>query len=235
MISMRVCCERELALQTAVTGLYRFLCFPSASSGAVVRKEINPAAGEGGAAVLEEIRRLLKGEGEVVTSDRATTNEVLIGLGQRFFDLGQTPALAKLREGFLCNRQWPVLEQSGLFEQIVREGVTKGYWCLFDMGGSERVTPDRFFSRETCEVPFDADLNVPAGRSSAPQGAKQRGWGAEARVEVSTVIPWVTAEIGEAGAATTGESPRGSSKSTETSRPPSSCRRLIGSCKMAGQ
>jgi hypothetical protein len=49
--------ERELALQTAVTGLYRFLCFPSASSGAVVRKEITPAAGEGGAAVLEEIRR----------------------------------------------------------------------------------------------------------------------------------------------------------------------------------
>src|SRR5208282_5380027 len=196
--------ERELALQTAVTGLYRFLCFPSASSGAVVHKEINPAAGEGGAAVLEEIRRLLKGDGELVASDRATTNEVLIGLGQRFFDLSQTPALAKLREGFLCNRRWPPLEQPDLFEQIVREGVTKGYWCLFDMGGSERVLPERFFSRETREVPFDINLSDPGWSLVSPQGARQRGWGAEARIEISTVVPWVTSAISEAGAATAG-------------------------------
>jgi hypothetical protein len=196
--------ERELALQTAVTGLYRFLCFPSASSGTVVRKEINPAAGEGGAAVLEEIRRLLRDEGEMIPSERATTNEVLIALGQRFFDLGQTPALAKLREGFLCNRRWPVVEQPTLFEQIVREGVAKGYWCLFDMGGSERVTPERFFSRETGDVPFDADLNAPGWSLVAPQGAKQRGWGAEARIEVSTVVPWVAAAINDLGAATAG-------------------------------
>jgi hypothetical protein len=196
--------ERELALQTTVTGLYRFVCFPSASSGAVGHKEINPAAGEGGAAVLEEIRRLLRDEGEMVPSDRATTNEVLIGLGQRFFDLGQTPAVVKLRESFLCNRRWPVLEQPALFDQIVREGVTKGYWCLFDMGDSERVTPERFFSRETGEVAFDADLNAPGWSLVTPQGAKQRGWGAEARIEVSTVVPWVTAAVGDLGSATAG-------------------------------
>jgi len=189
---------------TAVTGLYRYLCFPSASSGSVVRKEINPAAGEGGAAVLEELRRLLREEGEMIPSDRATTNEVLITLGQRFFDLGQTPALAKLREDFLCNRRWPVLEQPALFDQIVREGVTKGHWCLFDMGGSERVTPERFFSRETGEVPFDADLNAQGWSLVSSQGAKQRGWGAEARIEVSTVVPWVTSAITNLGAATAG-------------------------------
>jgi hypothetical protein len=196
--------ERELALQTAVTGLYRFLCFPSAASGNVVRKEISPAAGEGGAAVLEEIRRLLKDEGEIIPSDRASTNEVLLALGQRFFELGQTPALAKLRESFLCNRRWPVLEPSTSFDQMIREGVSKGYWCLFDMGGSERVTPERFYSRETGEVPFDADLNPPGWSLVTPQGAKQRGWGAEARVEVSTVVPWVTAAIADLGPATAG-------------------------------
>jgi hypothetical protein len=196
--------ERELALQTTVTGLYRFLCFPSASSGAVVRKEITPAAGEGGAAVLEEIRRLLTSEGELVTSDRATTNEVLIELGKRFFDAGQTPALAKIREDFLCNRRWPVLERPSLFDQIVREGVTKGHWCLFDMGGPERVMPERFYSRETGEVPFDADLNAAAWSLVTPQGANQRGWGAEARIEVSTVVPWVTTAIGDLGATTAG-------------------------------
>jgi hypothetical protein len=154
--------------------------------------------------VLQEIRRLLTSEGELVTSDRATTNEVLIELGKRFFDAGQTPALAKLREEFLRNRRWPVLEQPGLFDQIVREGVTKAHWCLFDMGGPERVTPERFYSRETGEVPFDADLNAAGWSLVTPQGAKQRGWGAEARIEVSTVVPWVTAVIGNLGATTAG-------------------------------
>jgi hypothetical protein len=196
--------ERELALQTEVTGLYRHLCFPSASTGAVARKQINPAVGEGGTAVLAEILRLLKSEGEMVASDRATTNEVLISLGKLFFDASPTPALGKLREGFICNRRWPVLEQSALFDQIVREGVTKGHWCLFDMGSAERVKPERFFSRETGEVPFDADLNTDGWSLVNPAGARQRGWGAEARVEVSTVIPWVASAIGEAGATTAG-------------------------------
>jgi hypothetical protein len=194
--------ERELALQTAVTGLYRYLCFPSASSGAVARKEINPAAGEGGAALLAEIERLLRNEGEMVASDRATSNEVLTGLAKLFFDLGQTPALTRLREGFLCNRRWPVLEQVALFEQILREGVSKGHWCLFDMGGSERVVPEHFYSRETGEVPFDADLTASGWSLVLPQGARQRGWGAAARIEISTVGPWVAAALADAGAAT---------------------------------
>jgi hypothetical protein len=194
--------ERELALQTAVTALYRFLCFPSAASGAVIRKEINPAAGEGGADVLHAIRRLLTGEGEIVTGERATTNDVLSALGQRFFELGQTPPLAKLRDAFLCNRNWPALEQPDLFDRIAREGVTKGHWCLFDMGASERVAPARFFSRETRDVPFDIDLGAPGWSLVSQQGAKQRGWGAETRIEVSTVVPWATSAIAEAGATT---------------------------------
>jgi hypothetical protein len=227
--------ERELALQTAVTALYRFLWFPSAASGAVIRKEITPAAGEGGAAVLAAIRRLLDGEGECVSRDRAKTNEVLIGLGQRFFELGQTPALAKLRESFLSNRNWPVLEHPDLFDQIVREGVAKGYWCLFDMGGSERVTPERFFSRETREVPFDIDLGAPGWSLVSAQGARQRGWGAETRIEVSTVVPWVSSAIGEQGRPRPEASSRGSPNSTGRSRPPSFCRRSTELCKTAGQ
>lgn len=196
--------ERELALQTAVTGLYRVLCFASASSGAVVQKEISPAAGEGGAAVLAEIQKLLKSEGEMIAADRAATNEVLISLGKLFFDLGQTPALAKLREAFLCNRRWPILEKSGSFDEIVREGVAKGHWCLFDMGGPERVKPERFYSRETGEVPFDADLGGAGWSLVSLAGAKQRGWGAEARIEIATVIPWVASIIGDAGSTTAG-------------------------------
>ncbi len=196
--------ERELALQTAVTGLHRVLCFASASSGAVVHKEISPAAGEGGAAVLAEIQKLLRSDGELIGADRVTTNEVLIGLGKLFFDLGRTPTLAKLREAFLCNRRWPVLEQPALFDQIVREGVGKGFWCLFDMGASERVKPERFYSRETGEVPFDIDLNAAQWSLVSAAGAKQRGWGAETRIEVSTVVPWAASAIAESGAITAG-------------------------------
>jgi hypothetical protein len=196
--------ERELALQTAVTGLYRFLCFPQAGSGAVVCKEIAAAPGEGGAALLAEIRKLLTGEGELLGSDRATTNETLIGVGKLFFDFGQTPSLARLREGFLCCRRWPVLERPDLFEQIVRAGVAKGYWCLFDMGGSERTTPERFYNRETGEVPFDADLNSPGWCLVSLAGAKQRGWGVEKTIDPTAVVPWVAAAIGELGVTTAG-------------------------------
>jgi hypothetical protein len=121
-----------------------------------------------------------------------------------FFDLGQTPALAKLRDAFLCNRRWPALEQSGLFDQIIREGVGKGHWRLFDMGGAERTKPERFYSRETGDVPLDANLTSLGWSLVTPAGARQRGWGSTARIEVSTVIPWVTAVIGEAGATTAG-------------------------------
>ena len=86
----------------------------------------------------------------------------------------------------------------------MREGVAKGFWCLFDMGGSERVKPERFYSRETGDVPLDADLNAAQWSLVSAAGAKQRGWGAEARIEVSTVVPWVASVIGEAGAATAG-------------------------------
>ena len=97
-----------------------------------------------------------------------------------------------------------MLEQAGLFDRIVREGVAKGHWCLFDMGGPERVKPERFYSRETGEVPFDADLGGAGWSLVSPAGAKQRGWGAEARIEVATVIPWVASIIGDAGATTAG-------------------------------
>lgn len=69
------------------------------------------------------------------------------------------------------------------------------------MGGSDRVTPERFFSRETSEVPFDADLSAPGWTLVSLPGARQRGWGAATRIEVSTVMPWVTAAISEVGAA----------------------------------
>ena len=66
--------ERELALETVVTQVYNAVWFPSAS-GQVTRKEIKAAGGEGGASVLEQLRRLLQDEGELITAEKATTQD----------------------------------------------------------------------------------------------------------------------------------------------------------------
>ena len=113
--------ERELALETVVTQVYNAIWFPSAS-GQVISKEIKAAGGEGGASVLEQFRHLLQDEGELITTQKATTQETLLSLGKLFFESSQTPTLEELRRHFACNRRWPILEQSVLLEQLVRAG-----------------------------------------------------------------------------------------------------------------
>jgi hypothetical protein len=52
-----------------------------------------------------------------------------------------------LREQFACHRRWPVLEETTLFESIIRPRVAQGYLCLFRMGDVERMQPEQCFSR----------------------------------------------------------------------------------------
>lgn len=166
--------EREMALITTVTQCYDGLCFPSAS-GQVVRKEISTGGGEGGASVIEEIRRLLKSEGELITSDMALTQETAYALTKRFFEASQTPSLASVKENFACRRRWPILENPSLLDQIIRAGVTRGVWCLFRMTG-QNEKPDKFFSQETGDIPFDIDLSEKGWGLITLQGASQRSW-----------------------------------------------------------
>ena len=58
--------EREKAMETAVTESYRQMWYPSAR-GQIVCKEIRTAGGEGGVAVLEQIRKMLIEDGELIT------------------------------------------------------------------------------------------------------------------------------------------------------------------------
>ena len=89
--------EREHALVTTVTQAYNRLWFPSAA-GQLVGHEIRTAGGEGGAPVIETIRSTLRDAGELITPDKATTQETLISLATLFFEVSQTPTLEKLRE-----------------------------------------------------------------------------------------------------------------------------------------
>ncbi len=166
--------ERELALITIVTRCYDRLCFPSAS-GQVVRREISTAGGEGGAAVVEAIRRLLKREGELITSDMAGVRETVYVLAKRFFEASDTPDIAAIRESFVCKRRWPILESPSLADQIIRTGVACGVWCLFRM--NDQGTPSEFFSQNTGELPLDLNLHEKGWSLISSQGAIQRGWG----------------------------------------------------------
>jgi len=191
--------ERELALETVVTQTYNAVWFPSAA-GRIHRKEIKTAGGESGASVIEEIRRLLLDEGELITADQARTQETLLGLTRLFFEATPTPAIAALREQFACNRHWPVLEQPALLEHIVREGVSHGVWCLFRMENAERTTPSDFFSRDTDPPFLDLDLGEAGWSLVTVQGAKQRGWTGPEQVDLSKLERWVASTIAEEGA-----------------------------------
>jgi len=181
--------ERELALITAVTQAYESLWFPSASNQ-VIRKEIKAGGGEAGASVVEEIRRILVQEGELLTTEVATSYEKLLSLGKLFFENSETPSLAVLRTNFSQQRHWPVLENPALFDPIIRAGVTRGVWCLFRMESSESTSPEKFYSRDTGDLPFELDLSQAGWCLINLPGANKRGWGPKAvdKEKAKTVI-----------------------------------------------
>jgi len=195
--------ERELALQTSLAQVYDTVWYPSAS-GQMGHKEIKTGGGEGGFSIMEELRRILQMEGELITADRATTSETLQALSDLFFNLDQTPTLAKIGESFLCKRHWPMLEQSTLLGTIVREGVNRGKWCLFRMDSAESAKPDAIYSTESGNIPLDLDFAAPGWSIVTVQGAKQRGWIGET-IDPVKIEQWVTAVSFEKKACTISE------------------------------
>jgi hypothetical protein len=191
--------EREQALVTVVTQAYNAVWYPGAS-GHMVRKDIKTAGGEGGLPVIESLRQLLQAEGELITAERALTQETLLSLGQLFFANSQTPALDDLRRQFACNRRWPVLEHPALLDQIVRAGVARDLWCLFRMDSAESVRPSELFSRDRGDLPLELDLGASGWALVTPQGATQRGWTGPAQVDPDQVARWVVEAVAEDGA-----------------------------------
>jgi len=165
--------ERENALVTAVTESYRSLWYPS-SDGKIACKEIRTAGGEGGASVLEQIRKTLLAEGKLVTAEH-DTQSALTNLCKLFFAKGEVVAVDRLQENFKRLRDWPILDAKSVLDLLVRAGVSRDIWCLFRMGDDENTTPDEFYSRETGELPFNLELSQ--GYSIVTlEEARQRGW-----------------------------------------------------------
>lgn len=191
--------ERDKALETTVTEAYRKLWYP-ALDGRITFTEIRTAGGEGGVPVLEQIRKTLLNEGALVTMDHCTQSG-LSNLKEVFFERADTLPVQKLRENFTRLRTWPMLDEPSLLEQIVREGVRKGMWCLFRMGSAESARPAEFYDREKGELPLEIDLTKDYAIVT-PDGARKRGWATDKGPDAAKVEVYVNQVAGESRIAT---------------------------------
>ncbi len=194
--------ERENSLISTVTESYRNLWYPSAS-GQIVCKEIRTSGGESGTPVMEQIRKVLHDDNELITSAH-TTQSALKSLRQPFFTQQDIAEVSKLKENFCRIRKWPILESPDVFDQIVRAGVDQGNWCLFRMGNEETITPDEFYSRDDGGLPLDVDITK--GYSLVtPEGAKKRGWGKTKGPDTRRIQDWIRDLTKETSIGTMGE------------------------------
>ncbi len=191
--------EREQALVTAISSIYTGLYYPSIG-GHIVKKEIKTAGGEGGVPFIGLIYDTLKNDGEILTAQN-TTQADLLNLSKLFFDHSDSISLGKLRNNSCCVRSWPVPENPGVFEQIIRAGVQKGVWCVYRMGAEENIKPEEFYHQEN-EIPMGINLNDNGYSLITLQGAKQRGWTEDNKVEPGKVQEGVFSTVAKNSMAT---------------------------------
>lgn len=181
-------------LERRVSLAYRFLAYP-VKEGIFALKEIRTAGGEGGDAQFEQIRTVLKENGEIIPSG-PVTKEILHELQSLFFADGDYLSLGRIREKFHVNRGWPVLEDPECLPLIAREGVKRGYWCLAGKFDEKTGKPGKFYDAETPEIPIHEELSDEDILVTV-QGAKQRRWGIQSgptKEEIRCLVESATEE-----------------------------------------
>ncbi|NLW91010.1 MAG: ATP-binding protein [Syntrophomonadaceae bacterium] len=190
--------EREQALAIAVASTYTSLYYPS-TTGSIIRKEIKSAGGEGGVPFIEVIRQSLLDDGELITSNHVTQAD-LLNITALFFEQGDTVSLEKLRQNFNCVRRWPVLEDSGVLEQIIRAGVNKNTWCLYRYSDENNERPDEFYYQEK-NIPLGINLSDAGYGLVTIAGARQRDWMPRPRADLNQVRQQVYQQVSQTGKA----------------------------------
>ncbi len=165
--------ERENALITSVSECYQYLWYPSAN-GQISCKEIKTGGGEGGESILEQIRKTLRNEGEIVTTEHTTQSD-LSNLSKLFFGPKDVVTIQEIRDNFCQLRKWPVLDSGNVLDHIIRTGTDKGVWYVFKMGSGESTKPSELYGREVKELPLHTNLSEPYSLVTL-QGANKRGW-----------------------------------------------------------
>gem|GEM_PF-254152 len=186
--------EREKALETAITQAYQSLWYPSAS-GNIIRKEVKTAGGESGASVIERVRKVLLDDNELVTREDINTS-TLSNFASLFFQNSEIPKVDDLKNNFLCKRNWPVLEKPELFDQIIREGISRNNWCMFAFQKQDSTSPEEFYDSANT-LPLDLVLSGAEYHLITPQNAKKRRWTAESGPDKYTIQEWILTVLQE--------------------------------------
>lgn len=164
--------ERGLALTTSVSGMYSTMAYPNGNT--VIRKELRTIADEGGAAIIGHVTENLKDK--LLTNDDVKTS-ILQQIGQIVFAHGIDHMSADdVLGNFYRNRSWPMPSGRNAVDKVIREGVARGNWVIYQMGDDPNATSPALIYTQERTVP--ASFNVLGNGVSLMTipGAKQRGW-----------------------------------------------------------
>jgi len=189
----------ENDLMTSIAGQYSNLYF-SSTGGEIVHRTIRTGGGEGGAPFYQLIRDMLIQEGKLLSASNTAQSD-LMTLSKLFFAQQDNISFKKLQQNFGCLRSWPILEEPGVLEQVVRAGVEKGAWCLYRISDEESTRPDEFYGSST-GIPMGINLNEAGYSLITPQGANQRGWSVSDKPDPAKIKDGVTKYLHETGLTT---------------------------------
>lgn len=167
--------ERNLALTQAVSEMYTALYYPD-TMGNLQRKELRPAAGEGGA-LISQVLQQLRDDNDMITPEGHMAGSDMQSLADGyFFKNGDKISTADLLRSFWCYRSWPMLPSRGALEALLRDGVQSGVWVAYKMSNDPTDTlPGELYSQKK---PLPGSVGLLDGGYSimTVTGAKKRGW-----------------------------------------------------------
>lgn len=168
--------DRDIALMQAVGEMYTALYYSNAT-GTLQRKELRPAAGEGGALINQVLQQLRDGGDIIAPEGSHVTTSDLQSLANGYFFKNNDKAVAtEILRSFWCYRSWPMLPSRSVLETLLRDGIQSGVWVAYKMSNDPTDTlPGELYSQKN-PLPISVALLDGGYSIMTVAGAKKRGW-----------------------------------------------------------
>ncbi|MBK1887784.1 DUF499 domain-containing protein [Marinobacter sp. DY40_1A1] len=187
-------------LRTAVDEAYRYLVYPGRDGGKVVTRDLGkrgsgPTAGGSSGLHLEDaIFKQLTDEGELITEERATTQETLILLNKLIFETHKQVNVNRIVEFFATRRHWPILQKPTLLADVLREGSNRGVWCVGHLAEKNADKPEVLYHKES-PAPLTEEFSGDGWIVCTREHAKQMGWLESVMRNPDTISKWAEQAI----------------------------------------
>lgn len=183
-------------LRTNVEESYRYLTYPGRDGGRAVRRDLGkggggPSAGGSSGLLLESnlLSQLAK-DGELIASNSLASQEVLISLNHLFFATHQQVSVDRLEANFARLRQWPILQNPRLLQDLLREGATRNAWCLAHMPERNAHKPDTLYHQDN-PPPITVEPKGAEWIICTREHAKQLGWLESIVRDPNVIAGWI--------------------------------------------